>query len=90
MLEIITPQPTDVSAVLDGDYVVVTFGAASLTLPAIARQANSLEIIYFGDDGALGFLPGATAQMAAVLACGTSPMTLTLCPLVLQPVPVPV
>ena len=41
MLEIITPQPTDV--------------------------------------------PGTTPQMAAVLACGSVPMTLTLCPLSLQP-----
>ena len=85
MLEIITPQPTDVVADVTGDYVTITFGPASLTLPAMARPMNNAEIIYLGDNGALQFVPGTTPKMAAVLACGSVPMTLTLCPLSLQP-----
>ena len=87
MLDIIIHQPTDVAATVSGSYVTITYGAASLTLPAMARPMNSAEVIYLGDNGALQFVPGTTPQMVAVLACGSTHMTLTLCPLTLQPEP---
>ena len=90
MLNIITPQATDVTATQEGDYVTISFNGQSLTLPAIARPANVADVIYLGETGALQYVPGNPVQMVAVLACGTDPMTLTLCPLLVSPVvPVP-
>jgi hypothetical protein len=86
MLNIITPQATDVTATQEGDYVTISFNGQSLTLPAIARPANVADIIYLGDTGALQYVPGNPVQMVAVLACGTDPMSLTLCPLLVSPV----
>lgn len=86
MLNITTPQATDVTATQEGDYVTISFNGQSLTLPAIARPANVADIIYLGDTGALQYVPGNPVQMVAVLACGTDPMSLTLCPLLVSPV----
>ena len=86
MLNIITPQPTDVTATQEGDYVTISYNGQSLTLPAIARPANVADVIYLGETGALQYVPANPVQMVAVLACGTDPMTLTLCPLLVTPV----
>ena len=86
MLNISTPQPTDVTATQEGDYVTISYNGQSLTLPAIARPANAADVIYLGNSGALQFVPGNPVQMVAVLACGIEPMTLTLCPLLVSPV----
>ncbi len=86
MLNIITPQATDVTATQEGDYVTISYNGQSLTLPAIARPANVADVVYLGDTGALQYVPGNPVQMVAVLSCGTDPMTLTLCPLLVSPV----
>ena len=86
MLNIITPQATDVTATQEGDYVTISFNGQSLTLPAIARPANVADVIYLGETGALQYVPANPVQMVAVLACGADPMTLTLCPLLVSPV----
>lgn len=86
-MNIITPEnAVTAAAVVNGDYLTLSHGAASLVLPAMVRPDNYSETVYLTNDQ-LQFLPGGSPVIAAVLACHAGQLTLTLFPL--QPIEQP-
>jgi hypothetical protein len=80
-MQIITPpEATTVSVTQDGDYATLSHADATLTICALPRPENSMEVIYLCD-GVLQYLPGTTPVIAAVLQTRQSEVVLTLYPL---------